>query len=521
MRILATDIFGVGEIGVEAWQKTLSWPVSDGEFLGIVKDNLHCLDRLLGRLDQVGQSLVLADSNFSLLLAGWLHALLVEQWCEKNAVRCSIGPVAKGTYRPDWASLAWVHDRALSHDRARLRVRSWLKNVAFNFPAGPACFLRGLVAPEALGLGSFSDLKREYARNHRLYVNNHYFPTLLRRKPPQASLPGAVADALAGYFQDLTAACAARGLACDFQAPLECWKTRLASLLSVFNVLLEAPRREGVFLSTNGAHPINKIVAQAFRAQGKEAVTFHHGGDMGLQLADYTCYTEFAAYTRFVCPTRACAEARGKIYQGAQISRLRPLRFDSVETDAYRGLWRRLGKAPLPGRIKTVMIVGFPMNANRYPGFPGEFFVSQLDLELRLIRQLKSQGYDVLYKMHPDRKREAEVVFGQEDVTVVRERFEEVWEAADAILIKHIATTVLAFAQCTNRPLLLFDHEKSACDPAQYEMLARRCRIVPAWVDADQRIQWDGDALSRALREKPVLPDFSYAERYMFPQDRP
>jgi len=170
---------------------------------------------------------------------------------------------------------------------------------------------------------------------------------------------------------------------------------------------------------------------------------------------------------------------------------------------------------PFPERFGKIMMVGYPMNVTRYPYSTGDFFLFQLDLEIRVIKLLKRHGLKVVYKMHPERQREAGGVFEDLADEVLTEPFEKVYGYADALFFGCITSTTFGFALCTQLPILVIDIQGTNWNREAYELLKRRCVMIPALFDESNRIQFDEDLLLGELGQRPRVPDFAYVEEVM------
>jgi hypothetical protein len=191
--------------------------------------------------------------------------------------------------------------------------------------------------------------------------------------------------------------------------------------------------------------------------------------------------------------------------------------FISVDTLRYKSLLDTFSSKSPPPRIDTVMVMGFPMNAIRYPYSSGDFFLLQLDLELRILRVLKEHGFRVLYKVHPERKKEAEGVYDGACDRVLSNAFETMWEEADAVVYPTTSSSTFGYSLCTNRPLIALDLSGKRWNREPYDLLKKRCTMVPAWFTERNRVDFDEKGLLEALQRKPETPDYAYVRELMVP----
>ncbi|MBU4488974.1 MAG: hypothetical protein KKI13_07950, partial [Candidatus Omnitrophica bacterium] len=132
---------------------------------------------------------------------------------------------------------------------------------------------------------------------------------------------------------------------------------------------------------------------------------------------------------------------------------------------------------------------------------------------------LKKAGYDVIYKVHPDRTREVDGIF-EEKAEIRKGYVEDCLDRADAFLFGSIRTSAFATILCTNKPIIALRMEsdepfKPSSEKAM-ECLKKRCRFVNAGFDERNRIIFDESELIRALSRKPEPPNNEFIETYMF-----
>ena len=151
-------------------------------------------------------------------------------------------------------------------------------------------------------------------------------------------------------------------------------------------------------------------------------------------------------------------------------------------------------------KIKTVMLIGFPMNCQKKTDERGLFFLPKVHIEYDVSTMLKKLGVSVLYKAHPDRKDEVSGIFTDVVDEVVCDPFESSWERADAFIFTHTSTTTFSFALATDRKVILIDVDTNLVDKELREKLSKRVDCVPATIDSnDTMIQFDEKKLKEYL----------------------
>ncbi len=514
---LPTDVHSLLRAGILNYPE-MRWPVSDEQFFKLT-DTYHeifntvCLD-----LEFEFRGIFQADFVFCFYMLQISHAIAVSRYCQQNGIECLVGPMAKSYYDPDWHAMSDMTEGYTGNAGASL-VKGFVKDVKFNDHI--SLFKRiACMGDSVAGIGSFTRLKADYARLHDVRVRNLYIQNLLPADMGQTeTVPEfdraakAIIDGMATCFKEIF------GFGPNYEKQaVECWNKRLSQLNTVSKFVADHIDVKGEVWVTEVARPLHRAVAFAYRLAGGRAVAFQHATEVGGRVETQDYNLEFTSFDSFLCPTQPCAEANEAYYLSSAISKKQPMEFISTETEYYRELHQACSQQKLPEQVKTVMLVGFPMSAIRSViKMPVNFYYYYVSLELHILRLLKENGYRILYKIHPERMGAIEEIVGPHCDEIVSKPFEETWEMADAFIVTKSASTTFGFSLCTNRRILLFDHERSAWNPEHYELLKRRCQIIPASLDETDCINYDESVLLEALRAEPSQPDYSYLYKYMYP----
>ncbi len=145
------------------------------------------------------------------------------------------------------------------------------------------------------------------------------------------------------------------------------------------------------------------------------------------------------------------------------------------------------------------------------------FWPYQLALTLRLGLLCRRLGVTAVLKRHPDRLTESMGVYDAHFDQLLAAPFEEVCSQADAFIFPSIASTTFAVALLTNRPVIFFETALLDVWEELHAPLKKRCRVIPAWTDEEDRLVFDEKALADALRRPPEAPDTQFLEEYLFP----
>ena len=124
------------------------------------------------------------------------------------------------------------------------------------------------------------------------------------------------------------------------------------------------------------------------------------------------------------------------------------------------------------------MLMGYPMNITRYTDEAYLFFNYKLKLELHLINQLKKTRYHILYKVHPDRFFEIGNIYKNENIEIVKEKFENIWHHAEVLIFTYTSSTTFGFALDCPVPIILIESEGTPWIKGRRNVLKRRAAIL-------------------------------------------
>ncbi len=519
---LPTDIYAIKKIGIDNYQNKFFWPVSDEQFFSMEEFIIQSFYGLYETLDPVERDIILGDTAFIAFIIYYLHSLKVADICKKQKRDILHGPLSLQDYNPDWSTVSNAFKFELEHGTFAYRLRRILKNIKFNAHLSVYSQIKGIHHPEALGLGSATQLRQEYLKKKNVYLDNHYWTTIFKKVnfKKQNNLSVEMEKRIKDFINLVAEHCFEQfAMTIEIKHLITCWIERLKSLKTYYQCILDSKPSLSKFLFTETARPLNKIAAHAFKRNGTFTTAFHHGNSMGGLKKKSIHFNGPLGCDEFVCPTMMCADSFRKLYEQENLVRFNSVDFTSTDSQLYANIFQEAVQNSFPEKVETVMVMGFPMTSYRYMDIPGLFFYFQLDLELRLVRLLKNNGFKVIYKIHPETRNGVEQLFEEAECRIVSEPFEQVWHMADTIIVKYSASTTFGYALCTNRPIVFIDLEKEYWFSDHYSLLSKRCKMIPAWLNEANRIEFDEEKLLHRLAEKPELPDHGYVKKFMYPSE--
>jgi hypothetical protein len=160
-------------------------------------------------------------------------------------------------------------------------------------------------------------------------------------------------------------------------------------------------------------------------------------------------------------------------------------------------------------KTRNVMLMGYPMHAQRYVYGTGEFFQFRLSAELEIVEMLSEAGFRVLYKAHPETVQFTSKIMGPRVDEFITKPFETELHRADCLVFTYPLTTTFGAALATDIPIVMLDMEKRNWIADAYKKLKLRCAMVPASLDTDGRNKFSRHGLIEAIKAAPSLIDHS------------
>lgn len=289
--------------------------------------------------------------------------------------------------------------------------------------------------------------------------------------------------------------------------------------------ILRQPERVPRRLWTgSGAGVWSRILRHATRRLGGTVAGHDHGNGEGYLESGSPTLAEFESCDTFVTftPTRARALAKGMrddLLAQPEAPSIISVPSEFGESSPFHHSNRRRKRSRARGQSPAIRTVMYPtlyysgdMVHAMSPLLPD---IAQVDWQARLISHLREWGYEVLLKPHPGHTSSAKALGNRLGATTLTERFENVMDKADVLLFDYPRTTTFGTALASNTPVVLVDWQKESFTSDAREKLQRRCRIVPAWFDDQNRLQTDWANLRNGIEESVELTDQAFYESYL------
>ncbi len=523
MKVFPVDIFGVKQIGVEKWQDGFFWPVSDREYFAFTDQIGDIFHEEIKKGSRTLRDVLLSHIGLIQQYGMVLHALLVVDRLKEAGHDVFLheesqyySEILTGNFKPQ-PGLPEVGSAQRAKNRLKQVLKFLLKN---RFSA--ASVLNAFADHEiSVSLGSFVRLKKEYCSKKKLVVTHKSSLDFLPWAAPGGRLrTGEIEDVIQKIVANIERLARDLGPTLDstskaYLSNLGKWPLYISFSLYQ-GIVQDYPQKIDLLLLSEVAKPINKTICFALKRKfNTRVVGFEHGNTFGSLLSRYFAPSELAHCDEYIVASSKSVPNFKEAQRMARLPYGTETRISSMDTDYYRTLAERSKPLPVSEKISRVMLIGFPMNQTRYMDFPGHFSLFHLDLEIRLLGFLRKRGFKAIYKAHPDRLREIKGVFERFSDEIRAEAFEEVHHTCDAYLFAHTETSTFGIAVCTNKPIIVIEIEGKPWKGSAYELVSKRCRMVPAWINNTCRILFDEQALERALNGSIVEPNMEYFENMM------
>lgn len=292
----------------------------------------------------------------------------------------------------------------------------------------------------------------------------------------------------------------------------EYWHRSASIFAGCHRVFKMMPGKE--LYATSLSRPLNRVILAAWRQAGKSVIGFSHGNNFAY------AYEKAYLYDLMSIASHIATSSKGEAQQFEELAQKHSHGLKMAiplppSKSRYLPLFEHLQQTvPKVTHVKTVMLVGFPFNDVFYTYIPSQHDFSNLHLEIRLAQLLKSKGYRVLYKAHPESLAESQNLFEDYVDEVIPDRFEEVFRRADCLIYTTSRTSTFGFSLLTPKPIVLLNLEEVMWYPTVFELLKKRCHVISATADAADRICFDSAEFLDSVARSPENIDFSIVHKF-------
>lgn len=263
--------------------------------------------------------------------------------------------------------------------------------------------------------------------------------------------------------------------------------------------LLKRPKTLPAQLWTgSGGYIFRRILHVAVRRAGGIVSSHDHGSGLGLFDLIDTNLTEFVTPDVFV--TFSEQQVVGYRSQEKDAFRMRKQwpRIEAVRPNSSALMRVNPGKI---GQPKSILFVANQYRGEKMTITPIEFDLVAIDWQARLFDRLKSLGYEVRMRPHPDSVSAPPEGLRRMGVAIAGGTFAEALESTDAVILDYLHTSVLRDVLLSGKPVMTFEFGHCPPNAVASAALSRRIRFIPGRYDDANRAQTDWAALPSAVSD--------------------
>ena len=354
-------------------------------------------------------------------------------------------------------------------------VKNFLKNFIYNFKG------QGNKSKYFL-LGSNTKIIKEYINENNVKVKNVSIKFFIEN---DYKLSKDIKDFIVSFFLETNRFCKKKYKFKFNKNYLE--KTFLKRLKIINNIVNSILIKDNEILKFDGVifsqimNPLQRAVAGAFKLIKKDAVSFDHGTSLHYyeEIIDSIFLLNS---TKHVCfNNKSVKNLKSRLNKSLFKSFLKNIDIVTNKYNFYNKLFlNKTGQTnDIKKKIKTILVMGFPMGSLVYPGLEGYTFFNKLKIEIEIIKFLKKIGCKVIYKVHPERSFPADKIMQKHCDEVIYEKFEEYnGSTFDAILHTYFLGSTFTFSLCNKYKIIALNQDMKNCTKEFQSVLKSRCYIV-------------------------------------------
>ena len=269
---------------------------------------------------------------------------------------------------------------------------------------------------------------------------------------------------------------------------------------------------DAVYFS-NAENQYHRILSLILRQDKVDTYSFDHGYDNYIKRKK-TNYWFKNIYNFYVCYNKSCKNFLDEdIGLNSQYPKNLIPKFITYKNDIYINKKKKLLNKKKIKIIKNIMLIGFPMNSIRHLTEVGNFWYFKLQLEINILKSLKKENFNVIYKIHPD-------LIGWEKIIskycdeIRYTHFEEKLDDIDLIIFTYTANSCLNPAICSNIPIIIFDTFLDKFNKDQFQLFNKRCKILKINFDNSGYIFEEKKLIDSVNNINPDI-DNEYFEKFL------
>jgi hypothetical protein len=503
-KFILADMSIVRDKGIDFLNSSVNWPVPEEEFQEFSKYMYYHYEKLMMSLNDNLFDIALIDYKFQGALLQIFHYNYMKNFSHKNNISILSGSDSSIYMEPDWFKMGSYYSLFKPyHGRLNRFFRRCVRNLLFNRHLHIKSIVYALFSNNrTVSIGSDCLLKRKYTLKKGILCDHQDVFDILEFSTDSTSIVNSLhgkimEQVVTPYLKILKDNNSMFLNGIDLSEIENCWSNRFKGLIPAYVNILNSNNNKK-FIVNEVAHPLHRILIIGYQRIGCDVKGLHHGDDFAATILTQMHKGSMTHCKNLVVPTQGIADQYKKIYSYSELEVKTGTQYCAVSSSL--ALYKNKFYLKSKRTVKSVMLMGFPMNCHKKTDERGLFFFSKLDVEYNIIKILNKRGIRVLYKAHPDRKHEVSRVFDDLVDEVITDSFETTWKKADAYIFTYTSTTTFSYALSTDRKVLLIDLDNNVVDKRLRKELKNRVDYVPATINSgDTLIQFDEHELIKCL----------------------
>ena len=518
------DTASIKEVGMQYYLENYFWPVNQGDFENILKYMYSSYNSIALKIknEELFNLAIIESTLLFNQLETILHFNYVREFSKENKTKLFSSDVSgvKNFLYPDFKDISLYYKKIYpSTSKIVLILRRLVRNLLFNRHLGPFKIIKSFFCKsQVVGFEHFDDLKASYLKHRKLYCDNRDWVDFVKFDQIDKNAIEKKTEEFASiliypFLDKLKDSNTLFTKNLDFNKLKHCWRQRSSDLIKIYDSFKFKTLPEEI-LVTNSAKPISKLIITKFQSMGVKTYGFHHGNMLGHKYHRTAQFIGKSCCKRFIMPSKGIAEAYKTNYSEEPLEKIINPTYVSANTNFYLNLFNDKKNKYKNVKRNSAMLIGTPANIFRYTDELGQFFYFKFALEFKIISLLKKHGIHVVYKVHPDRKKEIKGLFENYVDEYVVTPFEKIWHKYDNYIFTDTASSTFGFSIATQKKIILLENNKELKNKKVDELVSSRIFKVKTDFNNDLKFSFNEKDLIDSIKAKNHK-DFSIVKEHL------
>lgn len=470
----------------------ISWPISDKEVDIIFFKILNLFFFELKKITYQEQLIVFSDFKFIYFIFQHVHALIVKQKAKKKGYdfkHLVIGDSYK-YYYPDKSQKLFKYDLEIKENVLKNFIKFFYYNSFFK-----------KTKKKYLYYGSFSKVCFDYIKYNNIRI---YFFNSKKKIKKKIFLSKSLDNFSYNFISSLNIFFKKKySISIKKNFLEEKLKFRLNYLNSIFlncsqNNLIQ--KYDGLIFSQIMS-PVGRVIAAYFKFNKKKSISFDHGTAFHYyhELIDSIFLLNS---THHVCYNKESKKNLQKNIKNSLFQKfISNTKILSLNQSYYKKFFYLRKKKVRKSSVKNILIMGFPMGSLVYPGVHGYNYYKKIQLEIKLAKFLKKKGYNVFYKVHPERSFPTTTIMKNYFDGIIDGKLEFVdLSNYNTIIHTYVLGSSFTYSLFLQNNIILLDQDLKKCVKNFNNFVKKRCYMIKTNLK-DNKILFDEKYLEIVLKK--------------------